>query len=107
MFYAMKSNYKKLGDYIRLVDERNTDGSVTRLLGVSIEKKFIESIANTIGTDMSIYKIVRKGQFAYGPVTSRNGDIVIPNLGQKVLYTYIKSYQEIHYDQKIYHDRFC
>ena len=33
--------------------------------------------------------------------------IVIPNLGQKVLYTYIKSYQEIHYDQKIYHDRFC
>ncbi len=72
----MKSNYKKLGDYIRLVDERNTDGSVTRLLGVSIEKKFIESIANTIGTDMSIYKIVRKGQFAYGPVTSRNGDKV-------------------------------
>ena len=40
----MKSNYKKLGDYIRLVDERNTDGSVTRLLGVSIEKKFIESM---------------------------------------------------------------
>ena len=72
----MKSNYKKRGDYIRLVDERNTDGSVTRLLGVSIEKKFIESIANTIGTDMSIYKIVRKGQFAYGPVTSRNGDKV-------------------------------
>lgn len=72
----MKSNYKKLGDYIRLVDERNTDGSVTRLLGVSIEKKFIESIANIIGTDMSIYKIVRKGQFAYGPVTSRNGDKV-------------------------------
>lgn len=75
-FWLMKSNYKKLGDYIRLVDERNTDGSVTRLLGVNIEKKFIESIANTIGTDMSIYKIVRKGQFAYGPVTSRNGDKV-------------------------------
>lgn len=75
-FWLMKSNYKKLGDYIRLMDERNTDGSVTRLLGVSIEKKFIESIANTIGTDMSIYKIVRKGQFAYGPVTSRNGDKV-------------------------------
>lgn len=72
----MKSNYKKLGDYIREVDERNKDGAVTRLLGVSIEKKFIESIANTIGTDMSTYKIVRKGQFAYGPVTSRNGDKV-------------------------------
>ena len=72
----MKSNYKKLGDYIRIVDERNKDNQITRLLGVSIEKKFIESIANTIGTDMSIYKIVKKGQFAYGPVTSRNGDKV-------------------------------
>lgn len=70
----MKSNFEKLGGYIRLVDERNKDCSITRLLGVSIEKNFIESIANTIGTDMSTYKIVKKGQFAYGPVTSRNGD---------------------------------
>ena len=72
----MRSNYKRLGDYIRPVDVRNMQGQVTRLLGVSIEKKFISSIANTIGTDMSTYKIVKKGQFAYGPVTSRNGDKV-------------------------------
>ena len=72
----MKSNYKRLGDYIQPVDIRNVDGRVQMLLGVSIEKKFIESIANTIGTDMSTYKIVKKGQFAYGPVTSRNGDKV-------------------------------
>lgn len=72
----MKSNYKRLGDYIRQIDVRNKDEKVTRLLGVSIDKKFIESIANTIGTDMSVYKIVRRGQFAYGPVTSRNGDKV-------------------------------
>lgn len=72
----MKSNYKRLGDYIRIVDERNKENRVTRLLGVSIDKKFIDSIANTIGTDMSIYKIVKRGQFAYGPVTSRNGDKV-------------------------------
>lgn len=72
----MKSTYKRLGDYIRQVDVRNRDEKVTRLLGVSIDKKFIESIANTIGTDMSVYKIVRYGQFAYGPVTSRNGDKV-------------------------------
>ena len=37
----MKSNYKKLGDYIRLVDKRNKDNRITKLLGVSIEKKFI------------------------------------------------------------------
>lgn len=72
----MKSYYKRLGDYIRQVDVRNKDEKVTRLLGVSIDKKFIESIANTIGTDMSVYKIVKHRQFAYGPVTSRNGDKV-------------------------------
>lgn len=70
------NEYKLLGDYIREVDVRNRDLSVTTLLGVSISKEFIPSIANTIGTDMSTYKIVRKGQFAYGPVTSRNGDKV-------------------------------
>ena len=68
--------YKRLGDYIREVDVRNRDLSVTTLLGVSISKEFIPSIANTIGTDMSTYKIVCKGQFAYGPITSRNGDKV-------------------------------
>ena len=69
-----RSNYKRLGDYIRSVDVRNRDLSVTNLLGVSISKTFIPSIANTIGTDMSTYKVVEPYQFAYGPVTSRNGD---------------------------------
>ena len=68
--------YKRLGDYIRPVDVRNRDLKVTNLLGVSISKEFMPSIANIIGTDMSTYKIVEKGQFAYGPVTSRNGDKV-------------------------------
>lgn len=70
----MKDNYRKLGEYIRAVDVRNSDLKISRLLGLSIEKCFIESIANTIGTDFRPYKIVKKGQFAYGPVTSRNGD---------------------------------
>lgn len=70
----MKNNYRKLGDYIQPVDIRNSDLKVSHLIGLSIEKCFIESIANTIGTDFRPYKIVKKGQFAYGPVTSRNGD---------------------------------
>ena len=65
---------KRLGDYIREVDVRNRDLEVTKLLGVSISKEFMPSIANTVGTDMSSYKIVEPRQFAYGPVTSRNGD---------------------------------
>lgn len=71
-----KTNYKRLGDYIREVDVRNRDLKVTKLLGVSISKEFMPSIANTIGTDMSSYKVVEPRQFAYGPVTSRNGDKV-------------------------------
>lgn len=70
----MKSNYKRLGDYIRQVDVRNRDLTVDNLLGLSISKQFIPSIANTIGTDMANYKIVQPRQFGYVPVTSRNGD---------------------------------
>ena len=70
----MEKGYKILGNYIRLVDERNKNLAVTKLFGVSISKKFIPSIANIVGTDLSNYKIVRTGQFAYGPVTSRNGE---------------------------------
>ncbi len=72
----MQSTYKKLGPYIREVVELNSDLLVELLLGVSVSKQFIPSIANTIGTDMSRYKIVREKQFAYGPVTSRNSDKV-------------------------------
>lgn len=67
-------SYKKLGNYIQQVNNRNRDLQVDTLLGVSITKKLIPSIANTIGTDMSTYKIIEKGQFAYGTITSRNGD---------------------------------
>ena len=70
----MESNLKRIGDYIEQTDIRNENLSVNTLLGVSIEKKFIPSIANTVGTDFTKYKVVEKGQFAYGPVTSRNGD---------------------------------
>ena len=56
-------NYQRLGDYIREVNVRNRDLKVTRLLGVGLEKKFFPSIANIIGTDLSNYKVIRKGQF--------------------------------------------
>ena len=61
----MTLNYKKLGDYIQLVDERNKDLAISNLLGINIQKKFMPSVANTSETDLSKYKIIRKGQFAY------------------------------------------
>ena len=60
----MQSNYKPIGDYIQLVDERNKELKVTTLLGLSISKEFIPSVANTVGTNMRNYKIIRKNQFA-------------------------------------------
>ncbi len=65
---------KLLGHFIRLVDVRNSDGEEKNLLGVSVQKRFIPSIANTVGTDFTKYKIVKKGQFTYIPDTSRRGD---------------------------------
>lgn len=70
----MKSNYRRLGDFIEEINIRNRDLEVDLLLGVSIRKVLMPSIANTIGSDMSKYKIISKNQFAYGPITSRNGD---------------------------------
>lgn len=67
-------SYKRLGNYIQQVNVRNKDLETEVLLGVSITKKLIPSIANVIGTDMSVYKIIEKRQFAYGTVTSRNGE---------------------------------
>ena len=60
----MKSNYKRIGEHIQLVDERNRELKVETLLGLTINKQFIPSVANTVGTDMANYKIIRKNQFA-------------------------------------------
>lgn len=55
---------QKLGDYIREVNVRNKDLKVTNLMGIKIDKHFMPSVANTIGTDLSNYKVVSKNQFA-------------------------------------------
>lgn len=70
----MKDGYKLLGEFIRQVDVRNTKGKEENLLGVSVQKQFIPSIANTVGTDFTKYKVVKRRQFTYIPDTSRRGD---------------------------------
>lgn len=58
------STYRRLGDYIREISVRNKDLSVSKLMGINIDKYFMPSVANVIGTDMSNYKVVANGQFA-------------------------------------------
>ena len=70
----MQSKLSRLGDYIEQSDLRNGEKSVTRLRGISTSKQFIESKANMTGVDISSYKIVRHGEFAYVADTSRRGE---------------------------------
>lgn len=77
----MKSNYKALNELIEKVDERNADGAITELIGVSIDKCFIKSVANTNGTDLSKYKIIRKNEFAVSLMqVSRDSKIPVARL---------------------------
>lgn len=58
------AQYIEINDLVEKIDERNSDNSINELIGLSIEKRFIKSVANTIGTDLSKYKVIRKNQFA-------------------------------------------
>jgi type I restriction enzyme, S subunit len=60
----MTKNYKPIGDYIQKVEHRNRDLRVTRLLGLSMTKEFRETTSNIVGTDMSVYRVMSKYQFA-------------------------------------------
>ena len=72
------TTYHPLGDYIRPVDVRNRDLKVTTLVGLTIEKCFIPSVANIIGTDLSNYKVIKHGQFACSLMqVSRDGKIPV------------------------------
>lgn len=60
----MKSTYKRLGDLISPISIKNSDLRTTDLRGVNYQKYFMHSVANTVGVDLSAYKLVEKGQFA-------------------------------------------
>lgn len=64
----MKSNYDILGNHIRLIDTRNRESIIDRVLGINIDKFFMPSVANVIGTDLSKYKLITKGKFACNPM---------------------------------------
>ena len=59
---------KKLGQLVKWVDSRNKGLQSVNLLGISIDKYFMPSVANVIGTDLSSYKVVSVDQFACNPM---------------------------------------
>ena len=72
------TTYQRLGDYIREVNVRNWELKVTKLVGLTIDKAFIPSVANVIGTDLSNYKVIQKEQFACSLMqVSRDGKMPV------------------------------
>ena len=70
--------HKSIDELVIRVDERNIDESISVLIGVSIDKCFIKSVANVNGTDLSKYKIIRKDDFAVSLMqVSRDGKIPV------------------------------
>lgn len=76
-------SFKPIGKYLKIVDNRNHDLAVTNLLGINITKNFMPSVANVSGTDLSNYKVIKKGQFAYSAMQVGRDEVV-----RLVLYTF-------------------
>lgn len=94
------STYKRLGDYIREVDVRNTSELLSEndLYGVSVTKEFITTHANLVGVRFNNYKIVNKGQFTYISDTSRRGEkiaLAYNSLGKEIIVSSAYSVFEI------------
>lgn len=64
----MRSNYKRIGDYVTQIKLKNTDNSISLLKGININKHFMPSVANINGTDLSKYRVVKKNQLAFNPM---------------------------------------
>ena len=60
------------------MDVRNRELKVTKLVGLTIDKAFIPSVANVIGTDLSNYKVIRREQFVCSLMqVSRDGKMPV------------------------------
>jgi len=64
----MQLEQRLLGDFIAQTDLRNRDGSLSQLMGINIRKEFMPSVANISGLDLTKYKVIQRGQFAYNPM---------------------------------------
>ena len=81
----MGLTFEPLGKYVRMVDERNTNMVTESVLGINIDKYFMPSVANVIGTDLSNYKLLRKGRFACNPMhVGRDGRLPVSRYAEDV-----------------------
>lgn len=65
-----------VGKLLEEIDVRNTDGTVTNVQGINIEKQFMPSVADTASVNLRNYKVVRNGQFAYSSMQTGRDECI-------------------------------
>ena len=65
-----------VGDLLEEIDLRNTDGSITNIQGINIEKQFMPSLADTSSVNIRNYKVLREGQFAYSSMQTGRDECI-------------------------------
>lgn len=71
-------NYRKIGSLIKLINEKNVNNEYSKVIGISIDKEFMPSVANINGTDLKKYYIIKKNRFAFNPMhVGRDGKLPI------------------------------
>ena len=65
-----------VGELLEEIDIRNTDGALTNVQGINIEKQFMPSVADTTSVNLKNYKVVRNGQFAYSSMQTGRDECI-------------------------------
>ena len=65
-----------VGTLLEDVDQRNTDGMLSDVQGINIDKQFMPSVASLDGVDITRYKIMRRNQFAYSAMQTGRDECV-------------------------------
>ena len=81
--YKHKSKKRSVKSLLKEIDYRNSDSSITDVQGINITKQFMPSIANTYNVNLSKYKIVKKGQFAFSGMQTGRDECIRIALYQK------------------------
>ena len=71
--YKHKAKKINVGNILEEVDCRNTENIINDVQGINIQKQFMPTVADMNDVNLSKYKVVKKGQFAFsGMQTGRD-----------------------------------
>lgn len=74
-----------IGKYISEIDNRNIDGAIKLVQGVESSGTYMDTRANMDGIDITKYKVVTEGDFAYNPSRINLGSIALRRNGSCII----------------------